>query len=610
MIVNAASGYDHAFEPDNVYGRALGLVRAHVDASAAAAGAIHLDLGCGFGRIAEPLKAATGLAYVGVDGDERGLASLRGRGLEAHRYMFAAGADMLGGLRAIVGARRVASITMLDTLEHLVEGDEVLDAISSLAHQHRAPVVISVPNNTHRDIGLKLAFGRWDYTDEGLLDHTHVRLFDARLFDKTLRRAGLTPVGEDHVRRRVSDQHFPVTHPALATGSLLSQFLGGLREQAEPNAGVMQFVVASVAGPRAQEPRYSARAGSADAERPFLSIVTRTQGKRLQGLREAFCCLAGQTSTDFEAIVVGHKMPYPEQLGVERVLEDNPEWLRRKTRLILCDSGNRTHPINVGFAAARGDYIAILDDDDIPMAHWAETFRHLASQHPGKLLRASNVRQETAYATVEGRQGLRATGGMLRLYPQRFDIFHHLHENHTPPVSVAFPRGLFHDLNITFDEELDTTEDWDYIMRGALLVGVADTPAITSVYRWWESDESSRSLHGEQTWAANRQRILAKLDNMPLLLPPGSAARLRSNENLHVGGPGPRLQRALDILESTSWKVAAPVRALAGLLGRGQPLTARQCVMMNDAELEAAIAALEASASWRLTEPLRRFKGG
>lgn len=604
MIVNAASTYDHGFETDNVYGRALDLVLANIDAHAAAEGAIHLDLGCGFGRIAEPLRAATGLVYVGVDGDDRGPASLRERGFETHHCVFSARPEKLDDLRRIVGDRRVASITMLDTLEHLVEGDETLEAIAALAHEHRAPVIISVPNQTHRDICLKLAFGRWDYTNEGLLDHTHVRLFDERLFRRTLRRAGLIPVAEAHVRRLASDQNFPITHPALASGSLLSQFVGDLRKGVDSNDDVTQFVIASVAGPRAQEPRYTERESET---RPFLSILTRTQGKRIQGLREVFCCLAGQSSIDFEVLVVGHKLTVPAQLAVERVIDDNPQWLREKARLLLVDRGNRTHPLNVGFEAARGDYIVILDDDDIPMAHWVETFRKLADSNPGKLLRASNVRQSTTYAKIEGRPSLRSAGAMLRIYPQKFDLFHHLHENHTPPVSIAFPRGLFHDLNIHFDEELDTTEDWDYIIRSALLVGVADTPAVTSIYRWWDDQESSRSVHSEQTWLANRQRILAKLDKTPILLPPGSASRIRAPELIHINGQSPRLRRALDILESTSWKVAAPVRWLARLMGRGAPLQPSQCIKMNDAELEEAVRSLETSTSWKITEPLRRY---
>ena len=344
MIVNTASGYDHAFGPHNVYGHALALVSKHVPADVAGAGAIHLDLGCGFGRIGEPLAAQTGLTYVAVDGNGRGLASLRERGFETHEYVFSAGADTLGDLRRIVGDRRVGSITLLDTLEHLAEGDEVLQAIADLARDHGAPVIVSVPNNTHRDVGRKLAFGRWDYTSEGLLDHTHVRLFDERLIDRVLRRAGLRPVESKHTLREISDQHFPATHPAIASGSLLAQFLGGLRSQVDKNGEVMQFVVASVPGPRLDAPRFSDRG---EGRRPFLSIVTRTQGKRIQSLREVFCCLAGQSCDDFEILVIGHKLTDDHRAAVHAVMEENPQFLRDRSKLLLVDVGNRTRPLNV-----------------------------------------------------------------------------------------------------------------------------------------------------------------------------------------------------------------------------------------------------------------------
>ena len=43
-----------------------------------------------------------------------------------------------------------------------------------LADVHRAPLVLSVPNVTHKDLALKLLIGRRDVTEAGLLDHTHV----------------------------------------------------------------------------------------------------------------------------------------------------------------------------------------------------------------------------------------------------------------------------------------------------------------------------------------------------------------------------------------------------------------------------------------------------
>ena len=58
---------------------------------------------------------------------------------------------------------------------------------------------------------------------------------------------------------------------------------------------------------------------------------------------------------------------------------------------------------------------------------------------------------------------------------------------------------MFHDLGFRFDETLTTTEDWDYLMRVAAVVGVASTSEISSVYRWWPSNES----HVPRTWRTN-----------------------------------------------------------------------------------------------------------
>ena len=39
---------------------------------------------------------------------------------------------------------------------------------------------------------------------------------------------------------------------------------------------------------------------------PFLSVITRTQGKRPEMLRETLLSLVGQTDEDFEVLLIGH----------------------------------------------------------------------------------------------------------------------------------------------------------------------------------------------------------------------------------------------------------------------------------------------------------------
>ncbi len=628
--------YDNAYASTNVLGHSVELLRRH--RTAGPADALHLDVGCGFGHIAEPIAAELGRTYVGVDFDELGLASLRARGFEAHHLVLSGDEATYEALKTIIAGRRLASITMIDTMEHLADGDAVLRAIGRIAAEASALFVLSVPNIAHDDVGFKLALGRFDYTPAGLLDRTHVRLFSADLVDRVLRSSGFYEFDRYDVVMAESDQCFPQTHPALARGTQLHAYLRELRANSNPYAHVNQFV--RICAPAAPAQVLTHVEPANDATRPFLSVVVRTQGKRPHTLTEVLTALAGQSDDDFEVLVVGHRLTVERQLIVERIIADCPTWLREKCTLLRVDDGNRTRPLNEGFGAAQGRYIAIMDDDDLPFGHWVETFKTLAEQSPGRLLRAACVRQFVDTVTIQGKPGLRAVDKLDRTFPSDFDYVAHLRMNFTPNHCLAFPRGVFHDLGMRFDETLTTTEDWDYIMRVASVVGTVSSPEITSIYRWWQSSESSRTLHGQDEWQGNYRRILQKMDDRPMLMPRGTTARIRElldqRDAAAAGQPAPihavdaqaaglavqqvlagalaaeaervhRLREVVLILESTSWRITRPFRTVAQILGRPR-VNYDRIWNCGAAELTEIAVSLRRSTSWRLAQPLRMLR--
>jgi hypothetical protein len=524
---------DFDFCVGGVYNHALNLLAAH-SADQSAQG-VHLDIGCGSGPIAEPLTERLGRTYIGLDASSTVLVSLRERGFEAHQLILDGEASVFASLNAIVAGRRVASISFLNVIACLVDGPATLRAIGRLAAEHGAVVVVSTPNVAHADMGFKLAFGRWDYTESGLLDRAQVHFYDERLFDTTLRQSGLVPIGAMDVERLVSDQAFPIDHPALAAGTVLREKLRELRCSADPWAATCAFVRICEPGPRLEMVTCVVER---DAPRPFLSAVIRTQGARPHTFAETLLCLAGQVDDDFEAIVLGHRVPVDLRRKIEGAIEDLPEWMRHRCRLIWVETGNRTRPLNVGFERARGRYIAILDDDDIPMAHWVESFRKLSEEAPGRVLRNAVVRQDVDNVAVDGRTSLRAEGPLERVYPGKFDLLRHIHENLSPPVGLAFPRGAFHDLGIHFDESLTALEDWDYLMRVVAVTGLVCNSEITSVYRWWPRAASSRTQHSKEEWLQNRRQVIAKLDETVFLLPKGMASILAAGAAAGFFEPG------------------------------------------------------------------------
>lgn len=313
----------------------------------------------------------------------------------------------------------------------------------------------------------------------------------------------------DYDARELGDVALPSLRPATLLGHLLTD-LG--------SANASQVAIVALV-----DDEQTTRQASA----PMFTVLTRTQGTRMETLREVFLCLSAQTYGDFEHLVVAHNPSEEAVLEIRQLIDDQSDWMRSRIRFEKISGGTRTTPLNGGFAMARGKYVIILDDDDIVFANWLETFNAIAQDKPGMLLRAVAVRQEFTWALVEGKRSARAISAMHREYAPKFDFLDHLEVSHTPPVSIAFPRYLFADHGLRFDESLTTTEDWDYIMRCAARVGVGSSEEITCIYRWWVNAENSRTVHAQSEWQDNHCRIQDKINASVNLMEPGSMSRFR-----------------------------------------------------------------------------------
>lgn len=84
-------------------------------------------------------------------------------------------------------------VVCADVLEHLVDPTFALLRLVSL-QLSGARFIISVPNIANMWVRLNLLAGRFDYTERGILDRTHLRFFTRYSFLKLIKTAGLEVV--------------------------------------------------------------------------------------------------------------------------------------------------------------------------------------------------------------------------------------------------------------------------------------------------------------------------------------------------------------------------------------------------------------------------------
>lgn len=258
---------------------------------------------------------------------------------------------------------------------------------------------------------------------------------------------------------------------------------------------------------------------------PFVSVIMRTQGRRMEAMVGALDSLAAQTDDDFELVVVAHNAE-PSALEAVRLLLDQRGDLKDRTSLLAVEGGSRSRPLNAGFLYARGDYVLIFDDDDLLGPRWMGSTRSAARENPGKVIYSYVQTQQWEQVPAGEGWTVRPISAPADTYCRPFTMIDLLRSNYCPTLGLAYPREALVGAGLRFDEAMDVNEDWDYLLQAVMECGIAINPEATSVYRFWRQGENSHSIHDGSCWQECQQRLRQKLDRCELRLPPGSASHL------------------------------------------------------------------------------------
>jgi methionine biosynthesis protein MetW len=166
-------------------------------------GAEVLDVGCGTGRLGAQLIGA-GCSVVGIESDKEAVSVAEEAGLE----VLIADLEEEGALEPLDDRRFDVALCM-DVLEHLRDPAPVLRRVSQLV-KPTGFVLISIPNMAHGAVRVAMLEGRVERTDHGLLDRTHLYLYDREAVEKLCRAAGVEILERLALRRQLDQTEIPV----------------------------------------------------------------------------------------------------------------------------------------------------------------------------------------------------------------------------------------------------------------------------------------------------------------------------------------------------------------------------------------------------------------
>jgi methionine biosynthesis protein MetW len=134
-----------------------------------------LELGCASGYLSGYMEQALGCRVTGLEFDPAATAIAAARCSEVHTVDL----DAPDALQSAQASAPYDVLLAAAVLEHLKYPERLLRQARALL-QPGARVIVSLPNIAYWRLRLMLLAGRFDYTDYGVMDRTHLRLYTAR----------------------------------------------------------------------------------------------------------------------------------------------------------------------------------------------------------------------------------------------------------------------------------------------------------------------------------------------------------------------------------------------------------------------------------------------
>jgi len=194
-----------------------------------------------------------------------------------------------------------------------------------------------------------------------------------------------------------------------------------------------------------------------------ISVIVRTKDRPAL-LAEAIASIRA-TGYPAEIVVVNDGSAHPDVDGVTLVEHET--------------SHGRSAAANAGVKAAKNEYIAFLDDDDL---YYPEHLSTLANAARGSS--AAGWYSDAVSAFIDG-----ASRQPMRIYARDFDRELLLVDNYIPLPTLLFRRADFLDLG-GFDAAFDLFEDWDFLIRLSQRGEFIHVPHITCEIRHIQGGDS------------------------------------------------------------------------------------------------------------------------
>lgn len=214
-----------------------------------------------------------------------------------------------------------------------------------------------------------------------------------------------------------------------------------------------------------------------DEPTPLVSVLTRTTPGKTGRLAEAVASIAAQTYSNIQLVVV-------EDGGntAQSFMDEVRSYglLSEVTYLPLPKMG-RCAAGNAALAAAHGELLCFLDDDDLFYADHLEVLVDAWQKRP-ELGAVYSLAYQVRTEVISPEPWIYREIEHSLLYRQPFNRYVMWHHNYLPIQTVLFQRSLYEAYG-GFDPDLENLEDWNLWVRYCLHHDFEMVHKVTSLYR-------------------------------------------------------------------------------------------------------------------------------